>query len=150
MNAWWVKETHIIKDTNILFHVLSKGRFYVLYVKKQKKHFHDLKSIFLSNTYLSLIQVSLIFLWTNIKIKKCKENEGSFLNTLHYHNTISKDYGTHDIKFYELTIFFIFFFRMVKSTVGRWNVLPLFAALPFWGLGIVVPVATTKAQACNH
>ena len=78
---------------------------------------------------------------------------GIFIWTNYYNNredqTILKDYGTHDIKFYDMTIF-LYFFRMVKSTVGRWNVLPLFAALPFWGLGIVVPVATTKAQACNH
>ena len=50
-----------------------------------------------------------IFIWTNIIIEKCKEKAGSFLNTLHYHNTISKDYGTHDIKFYDLTIFYYIF-----------------------------------------
>ena len=78
-------------------------------------------------------------------MEKSKEKEGSFLNTLHYHNTISKDYGTHDIKFYDLTFFYIFF---QNGEIDCWPMEcpPTFCSAPILRPGHCCPSCDNKSS----
>ena len=78
-------------------------------------------------------------------MEKSKEKEGSFLNTLHYHNTILKDYGTHDIKFYDLTFFFIFF---QNGEIDCWPMEcpPTFCSAPILRPGHCCPSCDNKSS----